>query len=309
MKNKIKYLLLVFVLAAYSCDNITNEVEDEQVVDSFEFHISSEDNTGIIELPGSVLGSEVTDIAIINEPQGQYEVISQTFTSQLDRGENFYYVIYTAPEVSTLEDEVLIEITTRIGAKTRVLATPTVQNFGCSSIEGYSFGVKNYTYNVSAGDVIEVQQVQNQYFFEDGVRTDIPCEGLRGGIDYPNKYGEIRMHPIGDNLISIPDGRCCSFLNPDHSPLVTLQRYNAAGTQAVANDSDATKWNWIFTIPSGKTGTFRFLHRQGIWKTDVEGTLTGPNTSDVQTMPNYTPDWYSKMITHSYSLITFHVTD
>ena len=305
-RNHARLLIGALAILIYGCDNIANEVADEQIVDSFEFPISSHDNTGLIELPEVVFGEQVTDIAVVNQPEGEYEILSQTFTTLLERGENFHYIIYTAPDANTTDDGLLIEMTTTSGSKTRVLARVSdVKDGLCTNNEGgYNFGLRNFTLNVRAGQTVEVPVIENQYII-DGVSTPIPC--LYEEIEYEGPTsGEIRLYPIGENLITVPNGRCCTFLGFDDEVFIIRKSDDGQGPFDPTVDKIG-HWNWVFKIPSGKTGTFRFLNRVGRHKTDVNGKLTNePNGSSY---PTYTGDWESMFLWHSYNIITFHVTE
>lgn len=305
-RNAALLLISAFALLPFACDNIPGEVADEQIVDSFEFPISSHDNTGMIELPEIVFGENVTNIEVINEPQGEYEILTQTFTTLLERGENFHYIIYTAPDANTT-DELLIEMTTTSGAKTRVLARVSdIKDGLCTNNDGgYNFGLRNFTFNVRGGQTIEVPVIENQYII-DGVSTPIPC--LYEESDYEGPvYGQIKLHPIGENLIPIPNGRCCTFLGFDDEVFITRKSDDGQGPFDPTVDKIG-HWNWIFKIPQGKTGTFRFINRVGRYKTDVEGKLTNAEIGS-ETFPTYTGDWESMFLWHSYNIITFHVTE
>lgn len=315
MKRNINFLIILMLIAiAFSCENEPlSDIDDTVITDSFDFHISSEDLTGIIELPEAIKGSKVVNIEVLNDPLGEYEVLTQTFSSLLERGENYHYIVYTAPELSPETDELTIALKTADGETTHVLAKPVLLDFGCSGASGYNYGIKNFTFDVKAGDVVEVLAVQARYDLGNGQLSSVPCEAaIEESTANPiaNRTSELRLYPIGENLISIPDGRCCTFLGPGHSPNVSIQRYNAEGTEQIdsdpASNASATPFNWVFTIPEGKTGTFRFLKREVTWKTDIKGSLTGLSG---QRLPNYTPEWYSRMQFHSYSIITFHVSN
>ncbi|WP_139135379.1 hypothetical protein [Roseivirga sp. 4D4] len=315
MKRNVNFLIILMLIAiAFSCENEPlSDIDDTDITESFDFHISSEDLTGIIELPEAIKGSEVVNIEVLNDPTGEYEVLTQTFSSLLERGENYHYIVYTAPDLSPESDELIIELKTSDGEKTQVLAKPVVLDHSCSGPSNYNFAIKNFSFDVKAGDVIEVPAVQARYSLSGGQFSSIPCESVieeSNTNPIPNRRSELRLYPIGENLITIPDGRCCTFLGPGHSPNIDIKRYNADGTEQISSSSNpnapATPFNWIFTIPEGKTGTFRFLKREVTWKTEVEGSLTGLSG---QRLPNYTPEWYSRTQFHSYSIITFHVNN
>ena len=252
---KRNYALVVICCLAIlinACDNIPSEVADEQIVDSFEFPISSHDNTGLIELPEVVFGEKVTDIAVINQPEGAYEILTQTFSTLLERGENFHYIIYTAPDANTVGDELLIEMTTASGAKTRVLARVSdIKDALCTNNEGgYNFGLRNFTLNVRAGQTVEVPIIDNQYIIND-ISTPIPC--LYESNDYEGStYGQIRLYPIGENLITVPNGRCCTFLgNADDDVFIIRRSDNGQGPYDPTVDKIG-HWNWAFKNPSWK---------------------------------------------------------
>ncbi|MBO3700158.1 hypothetical protein [Roseivirga sp. E12] len=305
--NTVLLIIGALTILSSACDNISNEIAEEQVVDSFEFPISSHDNMGMIELPEIVFGEKVTNIEVINTPQGQYEILTQTFTTLLERGENFHYIIYTAPDANTTEDELLIEMTTTSGTKTRVLARVSdVKDGLCTNNDGgYNFGLRNFTFNVRAGQTIEIPDIENRYLI-DGIRTPIPC--LYENSDYAGPvYGQIKLHPIGENLIQVPNGRCCTFLGSDDDVFITRKSDDGMGPFDPTVDK-VGHWNWIFKIPLGKTGTFRFINRVGRYKTDVNGKLTNSEIGS-GTFPNYTGDWESMFLWHSYNIITFHVTE
>lgn len=181
-------------------------------VEDFEFHISSADNTGLIQLPDIIGNEQVIDIRVVNKPKGTYEIFMGDFEESFDMN----YVIYEASHKKINSDEIHFELKTTSGSTTKVIGKlSSIRDSHCQGpnpLRHYNFRIENITSCLKAGEKFKIPI--------DGFdETDEASNSLLPYCETIQNYGFRPSILIGlgkDNLF--PQTRCCSYsfgnLNP-----------------------------------------------------------------------------------------------
>lgn len=188
MLKNLSYLLAITAfLAIHACGDITlsdgPDPTDFEVDQLFEFSVSSEDGTGIIQLPLFFDGDSVSNFKVTNTPRGSIEAFSFKMSTDFDRPHHQFRLIkYIIPSETSpgdeIEDDVIsIELTTLNGNTYRLAAKPIVADVFCNTTNNdLSLVLKNYHYEIKKGQV-NAFNIFNDITCQPGVSLSIAGAG------------------------------------------------------------------------------------------------------------------------------------
>ncbi|MBO3700157.1 hypothetical protein [Roseivirga sp. E12] len=287
---KIFYLLITcFILTslATSCNRhqAVNQLAD------FQFHISSKDNMGLIQLPDTIGNEEVIDIKVTNKPKGSYEIFMGDFQNSFDMN----HVVYEAPSDTTTDDEIQFELKTASGnyqyVTGRLSNLKDGQCEGSDPSEHYNFAIQNFRLKLKPGDEFRIQL--------DGLNDTSDASGsLLPNCDIIQNYGFRSSILIGLGKKKLfPQSHCCSYSYGTFNPLVEKDRLG------FTHDRVDGPLLITGTLPAdAPLGRHRLVYGVLVHKLD-----DGSFLSNFRLYPQSSWEWSELLTIHKYGVITIDI--